>query len=290
MAPTPPVVASPPAAPPAPPPTCLKSERSFFESHLEGDTLKLCSLEDEVVDCWTFSLATNTWTPLDRHPYAASQTAAAVTVAGSTITACKPDRTDCRSIPFSPAPKADESTDATANADLSLVALLVESAPIRVLDATGKQLAEIKGWPTGMSEPKTPAFFRQARFVGPVLAAYIADTPMTSAIRLFDPRTGKKVGDVDAGKPMSDTVDPVAVVADQFAFVEFDSSAIVIQNVKTGKLVKKYKITGVEPGGYSMLVLAPDGKSLVAAQGAQIVRLDLAKGSVARFSAPRCPS
>lgn len=252
--------------------------------------MTLCSLENDVVDCWTFSLATNTWAPHDRHPYAPPQAAAPVTVAGSTIMACMPDGSDCRSIAFSPAPKADETAEAWVNADRSLVALLVGGQPIRVLDATGKQLSTIQGWPTAMSEPKTPAFFRQARFVGPVLAAFIADTPVTSAIRLFDPRTGKKLGDVDAGRPMSDSLEPVALGADQYAFVEFDTSAVVVQDVKTGRLIKRYAIEGVEPAGYAVLVLAPDGKTLVAAQGAQILRLDLSTGKVARFPAPPCPS
>lgn len=268
----------------------MKADGSVYQSRLEGDSLRLCYLDGDVVDCWTYSLGTNTWAPHDRHPFAPAEAAPPVRVAGSTITACKADGSDCRSIPFSPPPTADETAEAWVNADRSVVALLVGGKPIRVLDGAGKQLSVIRGWPTAMSEPRAPAMFRQVRFVGAALAAYIADTPVTSAIRLFDPRTGKKLGDINAGKPMSDSGEPVNLGPDLFAFVEFDTSAIVVHDVKRARLVRTYTIEGAEPAGFSTIVLAPDGKSLIAAQGTRIFRLDLATGNVGRFPAPVCPS
>lgn len=221
---------------------------------------------------------------------AAAAPQARVTVAGSTITACKPDGADCRSIPFSPALRGDETGEAWVSPDGALVALLVPGRPIQVLDASGKRRSVIPGWPTAMSaDERSPAVFRQARFVGPALALFIADTPVTSAIRLVDPRTGNKLGDVAEGRPMSDGVEPVDLGANRFAFVEFDTSAIVVHDVATGRLVRRYPIEGVEPAGYAQLVLAPDRTSLLAVQGERVLRLDLATGQVGPSSTPRCP-
>lgn len=279
-----------PATPSAPAaPSCVKDPaRSVYEWKLAGDDLRVCFLDGDDVDCWTYRIAANTWAHEGRHPFV-DPPAPPLTVAGSKITACKEDRTDCRSIPFSPALTGDQVAEVSTNADRSLVALQIESGPIRVLDASGKQLSVIKGWPTAMSGKNQAAVFRKTRFVGARLAAFIADTPVTSAIRLFDPMTGKKIGDVNAGKPMSDNDPVVDLGANRFAFVEFDTSVIVVHDVTTGRLVRTYKVPGVEPAGYSMMVLAPDGKSLLAAQGAKIFRVDLATGEIGRFAAPTCP-
>lgn len=302
---SPPTIAPPPSTSPSPPasvtpgptaqpapvlPTCVHTENPVYESTLVGDDLQLCFLEGDHVDCWSYSLTANTWTPHGRRPDVPKPVVAAVTVSGSTITACKPDRSDCRAIPFVPALQADEVAEVSASSDRSLVALSIGGGPIRVLDAAGKQVSVINGWPTAMSERGKPAFFRHTKFVGPALAAAIADTPVTSAIRLFDPRTGKKLGEIGGGKPMSDTIEPVELGAGQYAFVEFDTSAIVVHDVATGRLVRRYKIPGVEAAGYSLLVKAPDGKSLLGVQGAALYRLELATGKVARFAAPVCPS
>lgn len=277
-----------PPSPPAPP-ACVKDPASsVYEWKLAGNDLRACFVEGDVVDCWTYGLAANTWAHESRHPFV-DPPAAPVTAAGSTITACKEDHSDCRSIPLSPPLVGDQVADVSANADRSLVALQIDGGPIRVLDASGKQRAVIKGWPTSMSGKRQPAAFRKTRFLGTRLAAFIADTPVTSAIRLFDPMTGKKIGDVNAGKPMSDNDPVVDLGANQFAFVEFDTSVIIVHDVITGRRVRTYKVPGVEPAGYAMMVLAPDGKTLLASQGATIYRVNLASGEVGRSAAPTCP-
>jgi hypothetical protein len=288
-----------PEVPPTPPPlpkhapaapTCV-GDAPRFESRVAGDTLLLCFHYNDRVACWSFGLATNTWLPRECHARANAAQLAPVRVSNKRVTACKPDMSDCRTIPLGFEPAADTPITATTNADRSLVAIIDATAWIRILDATGKQLTTIKPWPTPMSGGgKGPALFRSASFVGGTLAVYIADTPVTSAIRLFNPKTGKKIGDVNRGQPMSDSTPAVDLGKNQFAFVVFDTSAIVVHDVTTGKLVKDYNVgKAVEPGGYGFLAASPDGKSLLGVYGLTVVRIDLASSEVTRFHAPKSP-
>ncbi len=266
----------------------MSSAPALYDHRRIGDTLALCYLEtDTIVACWSFDLASATWTPRERHQRERSGLRPRqVTVQPGNATVCKSDLSDCRTVAITFPVDNDRSVEADANADRSLIAVVTDA--IRVVDTTGRIISTIRPWPTPMSgEPNVPWSFEYARFVGPALATYIADTPITFEIRLFDPKTGKTIGEV--GKDMSDEFLPVEVQPNQFAFVTFEKSAILIYDVTTAKRIKRYDVEPAKNAdGYGALVLAPDRKALFLIRDSAAYRIDLATHQVTAFVAPTC--
>lgn len=270
-----------------PAPACV-GDAHVAEASITGNALELCFVEKNIAQCWSFDLVTQRWTPRASRPYEFVAPLADVKVTGKTVAVCKADRSDCKSVPLPFTPLPDDPIGAAANADRSLIALTHPGA-VRVLDMSGRQLTAIRPWHTAMAGEKGVSFFRSAAFAGSALAVYIADTPVTSAVRLYHPRSGKIIGNVNQGRPMSDAQAPVALGKNQFAFVEFDTSRIVIHDVTTGRLVRSYHPgKAAAPGGYSFLAAPPDGRSIWGISGAAVIRFDTASGKVARFEPPRC--
>ena len=187
----PPVPAPPPPAPmpaarPKPvntvlaPPTCLDPDAGLQESvpPRTGDVLELCYYESEDVDaCWSFDLATATWAPRERRKRV--DPPHQVTVEPGKATVCKPDMSDCRTIPVSFPVDADD-VRADTNEDRSLIAVLTGASPIRIVDTAGHIVSTIQPWRTDMTGgPDNVTPFREAHFVGPTLATYTADTPVS---------------------------------------------------------------------------------------------------------------
>lgn len=270
------------------PPTCMSPDPALYDHRRSGDALALCYLEtDTIVACWSFDLVSATWTPRERHPRErAGPPPRQVAVQPGKATVCKSDRSDCRTVAITFPVDKDRSVEADTNADRSRIAVVTDA--IRVVDTTGRVISTIRPWPTPMSgEPNVPWSFQSARFVGPALATYIADTPITFEIRLFDPNTGKTIGEV--GKGMSDEYLPVEVAPNQFAFVTFEKSAIVIYDVTTAKRIKRYDVEPArDADGYGALVLAPDRKALFLIRDTTAYRIDLATHQVTAFAAPVC--
>jgi hypothetical protein len=270
------------------PPMCMSPDPALYDHRRIGDALALCYLEtDTIVACWSFDLVSATWTPRERHQRERSGLPPRqVTVQPGKATVCKSDLSDCRTVAITFPVDTDRSVEADTNADRSLIAVVTDA--IRVVDTTGRIISTIRPWPTPMSgEPTVPWSFQSARFVGPALATYIADTPITFEIRLFDPKTGKTIGEI--GKGMSDEFLPVEVQPNQFSFVTFEKSAILIYDVTTAKRIKRYDVEPAKDAdGYGTLVLAPDRKALFLIRDAAAYRIDLATHQVTAFAAPTC--
>ncbi len=253
---------APDAAVPAAP-TCIPGEATFIDVRSVDGALVACYVVPQqggdADHCWRFDLATRAWSFASQLPHATvSARPAQVTATATAATVCKPDGTDCRTVPLSGITAGpDDAIVGATNADRTIVAVLAGTGPVHVFDATGKRLATIKPWRTAMDD-EGPAFFRAAHVLGNVLEVRIADTPMSSASRLYDARTGKKIADVFRGKPMDDTVEPVELGGSYYAFVTMDTRTIITVDVATGKQLASYPLGDVT-GSPTLIARAGNG-------------------------------
>jgi len=169
------------------------------------------------------------------------------------------------------------------NIDRSIVAVW-GAGPVHVFDASGTRLATIKPWAAGLAGNR-PSMFREAHVLGSTIEVRIADTPISSAIRLYDAR-GNKIADVFGGKAIEDSAPPLALGGSTYAFISLDAHSIVITDVATGKQLGSYPLPG-EPLTPNHLMRTPDG-NIAGMVGATVVMLDVAAGKLSSVAAPAC--
>ena len=289
----PPQTTPPPTIAPAPPdlPSCVTLNAPIVSARITDATLDACFLEPsptgasggEVDACWRFDLGASAWAPISRKPHAdVAGPTPSVTATATAVSACASDG-ECKIIPI--AGVTGDPLAAAANADRSLVAVWAGTGSVFVFDGAGKKLAAVKPWPTAMSNNKEPSVFRSAHVLGDVLEVRIADTPITSAIRLFAARTGRKIADVAGGKPMDDATEPVELGPNRYGFVTFEDKTLVVVETPSGKQVASVALHAADSP--SLLARAGDGAA-VALVGATVVRIDLTRQDTKRFAAPAC--
>lgn len=286
---------APPAAPisnvvpPPKGPSCVATGAEIASYVDSGDPVS-CYLVDapgDNVDCWRFdgrmwAFVVRKHRPeLEKQPVTATPTEAML---------CKPDQSNCKRVPLSgvvlPPDPEDQKLFAATNADRSTVAVWTHFGPIQVFDATGKQLAKIDPWWTEMAgEGNPPVGFREAHVLGNVIEVRIADTPISSAIRLYD-TTGKQIADVFDGKPMDDTGPPGWLGGTIYAFMSIDNRMLVVVDVATGKQLAAHQLGEGVP--LSSLVIAGTPSRIAGIVGDK--GFAVAAGKVSIVRAPTCAS
>lgn len=271
--------------------TCLPEGSEPIEARVRDGAMLACfgvpNQRANRDDCWRIDLSTGAWRFAARRPHAEPAGRARVTATATSATACSPDGSDCRTIPLSGViVHPDDSLSGATNADRSLVAVWA-SGPVYVFDAAGKRRATIAPWPTPMSGAGNgPSVFRAAHVLGTVLEVRIADTPMSSEIRLYDALTGRRIADVFGGQPMDDTIEPIALGGTRYAFVTIDARAVLVVDVATGAQLASYPL-GDET--LSPTVIALVDARLAGVFGTTAFVVD-ARGKLSRFAAPACDS
>jgi len=265
------------------PATCVPETSAPIDARVVDGALLACfggSADRD--DCWRIDPATGAWRFSNRRPRA-RRTAPEVTTTASTATACRPDG-GCRTVPLAGvAVRPDAPLSGAANGDLSLVAVWADG-PVYVFDAAGKRRATIAPWPTPMTGGNGPSTFRAAHVLDHVLEVRIADTPVSSAIRLYDALTGRWIADVFGGQPMDDTLEPIALGGTRYAFVTLDTHAVLVVDVATGAQLASYPLID---GALSPTVFAWTSAGLAAVSGTTVFTID-ARGTLSRFAAPPC--
>lgn len=271
--------------------TCVGVDAPIAQARIDGGALVVCYTAYERGanhdDCWHFDLASARWSFAKRIPHVEPVAPPPqVTATATAARVCTVGGTDCKTVPLSGITLgADDRLSGATNADRSIVAVWAGSGPVHVFDAGGKRLATIQPWPTAMTgDPNTPSFFRAAHVLGSVLEVRIADTPISSAIRLYDARTGTEIDDVFGGAPMVDTIDPVALGRTRYAFLTIDTRAVLVVDVATGKQLAEYPldIETLEPA-----MIAPAGDKLAGVVGTTAFVVD-GDGKIAIVPAPVC--
>ena len=288
-----PITNAAPAASPSPAPTCIPPNVRIVDARLEGGALVACYVVPQpsgyADDCWRFDLATSAWSFATRKPHAGfARRPPNVTATATSASACTLDGSDCKTIPLSGIKLSpDDELAGATNIDRSIVAVWAAGAgPVHVFDASGTRLATIKPWWTEMAGVGNgPSSFREAHVLGSTIEVRIADTPISSAIRLYDAR-GNKIADVFGGKPMEDSDPPLALGVSRYAFISLDGHSIVITDVATGKQLGSYPLPG-EPLDSNILMRTPGG-NIAGVVGPTAVMLDVAAGKLSSVAAPAC--
>ena len=275
----------------APVATCVVADEP--ELHIAGGALVACYRASQPTgtfdDCWHFDLSSAKWSFEKRIPHVDRAKPAGpppqVTATPTAARVCRTDGSDCTTVPLSGItldPQFPELSGAT-NADRSIIAVWSSVGPMHVFDAAGKRLATIPPWKTEMVTDA--CCLDAAHVIGTVLEVRESDTPVTDEIRLYDPRTGKEIGDVGHGMDMD--VAPIALGGNQYAFLSFDPQQyLVVDDVATGKKLARYELgrLGVPWG----VMVARVGDKLAGVSQTSAFVIDSA-GRVTVVAAPACP-
>lgn len=248
--------------------------KSVFDNYARATTDgKLAFCVDDTT-CWVLDVATSTWAQ------SKPEGAAKATVDATQIQACAADGKTCDTLATKLA-IMDDGGQAIANADRSLVAVWA-GPKLDVWDMKAKKvLAHIKGWKSPMG-PGGNAF-QQAQFVGTSLIVWESWTPVSSAARIFDARTGKFLANVvKAGMEVSEGAIPVGK---NLAFLGFNSKLYLV-DPKTG-IANKSFVVNKDPGNTPLAGKIADGRIAIVFESAPVL-VEPTTGAITKLAVPAC--
>jgi hypothetical protein len=268
-------------------PPCIGADTYVRSVEVVGETVAVCAGDDAARTCWSRELAAKAWTVQPVTPPPARSTTEALATG---LRVCSRDGSRCVEL-TPPGYDPNAAPSGVASDDLSIVALWGATGPMTFYEvATMKVLGRVKPWPT--SVPKEPASFQSVAFLDGVAVVYVSETPVSASARLYEIRTGKKRGTVGKVATGLDEVAPAALGSNRWAFVTFMSTALLIVNVKTGKLEKTIKLAADELSGSGAagLLTTSSGKLLLVPYEAAkpVYVIDPKKGVEATFALPIC--
>lgn len=285
-----------------PDPLCLPGAGPLILQKLEAGSLEQC-VEDEAsstVKCFARDLRggklrrlptpvdakPGSWMPRLAPPPPATKPTS-IEVGEDSVEVCRASGAACKTIRASGEVDPGLGLGAELNADGTLVALayLGEGTIVETFEvATGKRLMQVHG------RSKKGAMCISASFLGESLLIHetecgsddVRESWLASA-------TGKRIADAGGGKAFASVIAPAHLRGDEWAFPAKRGEALAIQNVKTGKVVKRISL-----GAKSSLasVIADDQRAVVAYQDKRLGDLaviDLATYKVTKLAGTRCP-
>ena len=267
------------AAAPAPV-ACLKRDAIIELVRVVGDVVVACY--QDAGGCWSLDPATGAGQPHGGLPEIISHEPE-VTVDAAGIKVCAAGATDCKAIATKDFPDGGL---AVAKSDRSLVAVATTKA-VTVYDvAKGTKLARIPGWKTPMTDGSTVFQFPRMQFLGDNLAVWESYSPVSSAAKLFAPRTGKLVADLAGPNIEISDGDPAQLDGASWAFVGFEYNHVYVQDVATGKVVATYDLGKVDTGQPNAWIGRIGDVFVVAADTVRAI--DTRSKAVKVLEPPRC--
>ena len=216
---------------------CVPSGTNLDSARVSAGAVELCGGQAPKRACWRVELATGAWSAL---PADASLATAHSEPRAESVHLCTPDGGKC--LDAKP-PKYDHDAviAVAASADLSSVVLLQSGGmpTISILDvATWKPRATITPWKTAMTSDGMPAMFQNAHFVGSALEVLISASPVSESAKLFDVKSGKKIGSIGKLGTELDDIAPVQLDGNRWAFVTFEVTAVIVVDVTSGIILR----------------------------------------------------
>lgn len=261
---------------------CVAGDPSVARARITGDAVVVCYDR-----CWRLDYATRQWTVTDEPGPDPDPPAGPKITLATKLHVCTPG---CRDVTLAGVAAISE-RDVAESADRRLLAIrgpaTDHAQPIHVYDAVAAtHLTTIQPWKTEMGDP---AFFQRVAFVGGALLAAISASPVSSAGRLYDPRTGRQLATIGGPRAMIDDSVALDLGGDRWAFAAFDAGELYVHDVATGRRLPSIR-SGPGDGGYAALQVA--GKRLVgvrdtARHGVMLYDLDRRKAS--HHTVPVCP-
>lgn len=261
---------------------CVSGDATVDSSRIGSDGVVVCYDR-----CWRLDYATQKWTGVDKPAPDPDASPPGPKLALATkLHVCSPD---CRDITLSGVAAITE-RDVAESADRSLLAVrgpaTDKEQPIYVFDAVAGTLrTTIHPWKTEMGDP---AYFQRIAFAGSALYVAISATPVCSAGRLYDPRTGRQLGEIGGRGAVIDESVALDLGGNRWAFAAFDSGELYVHDVATGKRLPSIR-SGPREGGYAVLQLA--GKTLVGVRGTArggVMLYDVGKRKASHHAVPAC--
>lgn len=277
-----------PAKPPAP--VCVAASDSMADSiALDGNKLKYC-FEGSAVRCYATELDTGrTMTgptpPGDSRPRIVPATPGPkVEVGDEDLKVCKADGGGCKA--FKPKDEVDPGLGLTGAVSASgALAALANGVYVETFDvASGKRLGRFKAGPK-------PWLCTGVEFAGETVVVHHSECGSSSSQSWLATVAGKKIAGVGGTKAIDPAWRPAHVEATRWAFVAQSGDALVIQDVKSGKLVKKISLGPAGKDG-SPTVVGGAGKLVVLFSGVRagdVVVIDTATDKVTSYAGKRCP-
>jgi WD40 repeat protein len=255
------------AAPPPAPPACFTAVKGHARTLVSATppderSLSLCVEADADIRghkpglpaCFVVDLATGAYRPRALTPREAlgkeDPSGATATIHGRRATVCRAGA--CRELTIAELPEESEGEPNGAVDDAgTLFAVVVDQGQTEapkpragsavVYDvATGRRLRKLA----------LPGMYTTLAFAGGTLL--VTHTPCAgpcSSSDLVDPRTGRRLGAVGGAKAFNTSeLTPAQVTGNVYAFNDWDSPTIVYQDVKTGRVVRRFEMPAIECG------------------------------------------
>lgn len=302
------------AAPTPPPPACFApaaeddSVQLVSASAPDDRSLSLCvgvqsygGGAPRLPACFVLDLASGAFRPRAPTPREAlgkpepgDGTATSVAIDGTRVAVCRAGA--CRDVSIPELPGGEERPTVAVSEDGRLVAAISRSDPdhprrtrqAAIYDvATGRRLRAID-----IGED-----YAQLEFLGGTLL--VTNTPCAgpcSSSRLVDPRTGKQLGAVGGAAALNTSeLSAARVTGDVWAFNDWETTAMVYQDVRTGRVVRRFErpptcASGSYAGCEVHMLHVGDGIAILGeARAAGRITLVDARGKVtAQHQIPAC--
>jgi hypothetical protein len=295
------------APPPSPRPVaCLPEGGPLQLQRLFANSLELCVVEQRgtgkltaaaVPTCLTLAIDPGYLSPSSRPfqpPSQLGQDANALEVGEQSVEVCggaaHSKAGDCKT--FTAAQAVDPGLGLTAalSADGARVALAYLGArpAVEVFDVvSGRRLFTLAG-----RERKAPCI--SADFIGESLLIRERDCGEDAfrATWLVD-ANGQPLADAGGARTFASPLDPVRLTDELWAFLSARGDAVVLQNVKTGKVEKRLSLGAKVPAAQAaaMSAISDDTRLMIAHAGkrrGELSLLDVATGKLRKLSLKRC--
>lgn len=271
---------------------CIAADAEPVLIAIDGGKLRQCAGDAAHLSCVAIDLASGAWGTApapagsDRSRVVPPAGAPKVTVADNRATVCHADGTACKTL----VPKGEVDPglglSAAANDAGTLAALgyYGDTVWVETFDlATGKRLGRVKA---GSKKAKCVS----VDVLGDAIAVTESVCGSAPSGGWIGTRTGKKVAPVGGKDPIAPSGRAVQLADKQWAFASATGDAVVVQDVASGKVVKRIAIGPADDNASTALV--GDGKRLVLVFGGSragdIAVIDPATDKVTPYPGKRC--
>lgn len=276
----------------APPATCIAADAEPVLITVEGDRLRQCASDGASLHCFATDLATGAWSAApapagdDRPRIVPPPGAPKVAISDQFATVCHADGSACKKL--TPGAEVDPGLglSAAANAAGSLAALgyYADDVWVETFDlATGKRIGRVKA---GSKKSKCVT----VDLLGDALVVVEAVCGGSTTAAWLGTRAGKKIAPIGGAQPIDPSGHAVPLGGTRWAFSSASGDAVVVQDVKTGKVARRITVGKAVDSASAALV--GDARRLVLVFGGSragdVTVVDPATGKITSYPGKRC--
>jgi hypothetical protein len=273
-------------------PPCMWPTSDPVLLELDGNSLRMCQFDGRALTCFTEDLATGKWSPAaapktdDRPRVVPAATAPKVTTGEHDATVCHSDGSACKKLAAKGPVDPGQGISAGANEAGTIGALeyLASGPQSDTFDlATGKRIASFS------AHAKKGHACGGVDVLGESVVVGTFECGTNTGEAWIGSKTGKKLAAVGGTKPIVPAGFYVHVDGDVWAFSSIGGDAVVLQDVKTGKVTKRIEVGKPDKATVALL---GDAKRLVIVYGGEragdVAVIDLGSDKIVAHPGTRC--